>query len=295
MTISHSASCSIWYRRAVDGGSDQSDQYCQVQSRVSLPVNDGGRLFQACLGRARKEQDGSSCDGGIREDFEDRGTKPRNLQTDDGKEFYNKTFQDLMKRKDIHDFSTSGDTKACVVERFNRTLKQRLYRYFTTKNTLNFVPVLQDLVKGYNRSYHRSIKRAPNEVTETNSPEVWTTLYGKTKGKIKKPRFKVGDRVRLNEKFRQFKKGYLPGWTEEVFVVKSVCKGRVPTYKVDEWDGSPVKGTFYAEHLQNVAVEDDDLFRIDKIVKRKGDKVLVRWKGWPDKYDTWLNKKDVKP
>ena len=100
MTISHSASCSIWYRRAVDGGSDRSDQYCQVQSRVSLPVNDGGRLFQACLGRARKEQDGSSCGGGIREDFEERGTKPINLQTDDGKEFYNKTFQDLMKRKD---------------------------------------------------------------------------------------------------------------------------------------------------------------------------------------------------
>ena len=98
------------------------------------------------------------------------GRKPINLQTDDGKEFYNKTFQALMKRKGIHHFSTSGDTKASVVERFNRTLKQRLYQYFTVKNTLNFVPVLQDLVQGYNRSYHHSIKRAPNEVTETNSP-----------------------------------------------------------------------------------------------------------------------------
>ena len=62
---------------------------------------------------------------------------------------------------------------------------------------------------------------------------------------------------------------------------------------MDEWDGTQVKGTFYAEDLQKVTVEDDDLFRIDKIVKRKGDKVLVHWKGWPDKYDTWLNKKDV--
>ena len=70
------------------------------------------------------------------------GRKPINLQTDDGKEFYNKTFQELMKQKDIRHFSTSGDTKASVVERFNRTLKQRLYRYFTVKNTLNFVPVL---------------------------------------------------------------------------------------------------------------------------------------------------------
>ena len=221
------------------------------------------------------------------------GRKPINLQTDDGKEFYNKTFQALMKRKGIHHFSTSGDTKASVVERFNRTLKQRLYRYFTVKNTLNFVPVLQDLVQGYNRSYHRSIKRAPNEVTEANSPEVWETLYGKKKGKVKRPRFKVGDRVRLNEKFRTFKKGYLPGWTEEVFVVRRVQKGKVPTYKVNEWDGTQIKGTFYEQDMQKVTVEDDDLFRIDKIVKRKGDKVLVRWKGWPDKYDTWLNKKDV--
>ena len=158
------------------------------------------------------------------------GRKPINLQTDDGKEFYNKTFKALIKKKNIHHFSTSGDTKASVVERFNRTLKQRLYRYFTVKNTLNFVPVLQDLVRSYNRSFHRSIKRAPNQVTLTNTPEVWETLYGK-KGKWKKPLFKVGDRVRLNKKkFRQFKKGYLPGWTEEVFVVRGVRKGQVPTF-----------------------------------------------------------------
>ena len=220
------------------------------------------------------------------------GRTPTNLQTDDGKEFYNKTFQALMKQKGIHHFSTSGDTKASVVERFNRTLKQRMYRYFTVQNTLNFVPVLQDLVRGYNRSYHRSIKRAPDQVTQSNSEEVWETLYGK-KGKFKKPQFKVGDRVRLNKKFRTFKKGYLPGWTEEVFVVKSVKGGKVPTYKVEEWDGSLLRGTFYEQDLQKVNVKDDDLFRIEKIVKRKGDKVLVRWKGWPVKYDSWLEKKDV--
>ena len=220
------------------------------------------------------------------------GRRPINLQTDDGKEFYNKTFQALMKQKGIHHFSTSGDTKASVVERFNRTLKQRLYRYFTVKNTLNFVPVLQDLVQGYNRSYHRSIRMAPSQVSLANSVDVWETLYGK-KGKIKKPSLKVKDRVRLNKKFRQFKKGYLPGWTEEVFVVKSVRLGKVPTYKVEEWDGTPVKGTFYEQDLQKVTMDDDALFRIEKIVKRKGNKVLVRWKGWPDKYDTWLEKADV--
>jgi len=101
------------------------------------------------------------------------GRTPTNLQTDYGKEFYNKTFQALMEQKGIHHFSTSEDTKASVVERFNRTLKQRLYQYFTVQNTLNFVPVLQDLVRGYNRSYHHSIKRAPDQVTQANSEEVW--------------------------------------------------------------------------------------------------------------------------
>ena len=136
------------------------------------------------------------------------------------------------------------------------------------KNTLNFVP---------------------------NSPQVWQTHYGEKKGKkrSKKPQLKVGDRVRLNKSFRQFKKGYLRAWTEEVFVVRSVRRGKVPTCKVEEWDGTLVKGTFYSQDLQNVTVEDDDLFRIEKIVKRKGDKVLVRWKGWPDKYDTWLEKRAV--
>ena len=80
----------------------------------------------------------------------------------------------------------------------------------------------------------------------------------------------------------------MPGWTEKVFVVKSAC--RVPSYKIEERDGTPVEGTFYAQDLQNVTLEDDDLFRIEKIVKRKGNEVLVRGKGWPDKFDTWLDK-----
>jgi len=116
-----------------------------------------------------------------------QGRKPIQLQTDDGKEFYNKTFQTLLKNYKIHHFSTSGDTKAGGVERFNRTLKQRMYRYFPTSNTLNFVPVLQALVKGYNRSYHRSIKMALNQVTEANSAQVCENLYANKEKKMRKP------------------------------------------------------------------------------------------------------------
>ena len=135
---------------------------------------------------------------------------------------------------------------------------------------------------------------APVKVTVQNEERVWNNLYAKRLKRTRsRPKLKVGDRVRLNKKYRVFKKGYLPGWTEEVFVVSRVVPGVLSTYKINEWDGTPVKGTFYAEDVQKVNVTDDDLFRIEKIVKRKGDKVLVRWKGWPDKYDSWIDKRSL--
>ena len=217
--------------------------------------------------------------------------KPINLQMDDGKEFYNKTFQDLMKRKGIHHFSTSGDTRVSVVERFNQTLKKRMYGYFTMKNTLSYLPMLKELVLGYNRSYHHSIKMAPTKVNARNKEQVRKNLYAKCLGlKCPRPMLKVGDHVRLNKKYRIFKEGYLPGWTEEVFVMAQVRPGVVPTYKINEWGGTPLSGTFYAQDLQKVTKMDDNLFWVEKIVKRKGDKVLVRWKGWPDKYNSWGEK-----
>lgn len=225
-----------------------------------------------------------------------KGRKPLKLQTDDGKEYYNKTFAELMKRKDIQHFSTSGDTKASIVERFNRTLKERLYRYFTSANTLNYTKVLPALVKGYNLSFHRSIGMAPAKVTLANQNDVWNKLYAKRlKGKKRRSGdFKVGDKVRLNKKFRPFKKSYLPGWTEEVFVVRKVKPGPpLTTYQLEEYDGTPLGGTFYKQDLQKVTVNDDQLFRVDKILKRKGTKVLIDWKGWPVKYRSWIDKKDL--
>ena len=218
--------------------------------------------------------------------------QPNRLQTDPGKEFYNRTFQRWIKDQGIQHFSTEGDAKASVVERFNRTLKERLYRYFTAANTLRFDDVLPDLVQGYNATRHRSIGVVPQDVTWENEEAGWNRLYG-PRLKKKKPQFKVGDRVRLNKIHRTFEKGYLPGWTEEVFVVHRVVPGPVPTYKIREWDDTPVEGTFYDADLQKVHVSDQALFRIEKVLKRKKDRWLVNWKGWPDKYNSWIARGDV--
>jgi hypothetical protein len=90
----------------------------------------------------------------------------------------------------------------------------------------------------------------------------------------------------MNKKLRPFRKGYLPSWTEQAFTVRRVIPGIVRSYKIEELDGTLVKGTFYERDLQKVNLQDDDLFRVDTIVKRKGGKVLVRWKGWPGKHNS---------
>ena len=198
-----------------------------------------------------------------------RQTSPRQplrVQTDQGKEFYNAGVQAWFKKHGWHHFSTYGESKASVVERWHRTLKQRMYRYFTAHKTLPYVDVLQLLIHTYNQSYHRSIGRAPHQVTEKTVPEVWDRLYGqRLDQKTPPPKCKVGDRLRLNKKHRPLKKGYLPGWTEEFFVVTHVRRHPVVTYRLSEWDGAPIKGTFYEPDVQKVQVSDDSLFRVEKV------------------------------
>ena len=215
--------------------------------------------------------------------------RPLCVQTDQGKEFLNKKVQAWFKQQGWHHFYTFGDSKASVVERWHRTLKQRMYRYFTAHNTLRYVDVLQPLIHTYNHTYHRSIGMAPHQVTPKTVPDVWERLYGaRLEQTTPPPKCRVGDRVRLNKKHRPFKKGYLPGWTEEVFIITHVRRHPIVTYRLSEWDGTPIKGTFYEPDVQKVQVTDDSLFRVEKVLKRQGRRVLVRWKGWPAKYDSWI-------
>ena len=229
------------------------------------------------------------------------GRKPLRIQTDKGSEFYNKSFQEYLAQQKITHFNTQSDTKATVVERFNKTLKQRLYRALTANATLKCLDFLPDLVKGCNASVHNATGIAPKNVTMYNDGKVSKKLYSKKlfgtfrkRRRRRKPTFKAGDKVMMSKVRRTFKKGYLPGWTEEIFIVDRVINSYVPSYKIKEYDGTPVKGTFYEEELQKVDMGDKDtFFRIEKVLKRKDGKALVRWKGWPSKYDSWVDAKEI--
>ena len=200
---------------------------------------------------------------------------PLRVQTDQGTEFLAKPVQAWFKQHKWYHFVSRGDTKASLVERCHRTLKQRMFRYFTAHNTLHWIDVLPQLVMVYNRSFHRSIGMAPLDVNTQNEAQVWNRLYRARFKRGPKPALKVGDKVRLQKKHRPFKKGYLPGWTEEVFSVSGLKKGPLPLYKVVEWDGTPIEGTFYEQDLQKVQVDDHSLFRVDKVLQRKKGQVLV--------------------
>ena len=221
-----------------------------------------------------------------------QGRKPDKLQTDAGTEFKNKTFQTFLKQHHVHHFVTYNETKAQVVERFNRTLKQMMWPLFTTGSSYHYLDKINDIVSGnYNQTFHRSIKMKPSEVTAMNSQKVWRTIYGKQSSSVNY-KFKFGDQVKISKHKRVFEKSYLPNWSEETFTVAQRIARDPPVYKLKELDGELIKGTFYETELQKVIEPKDHLFRVEKVLRRRGKggqaEVLVHWKGWPKKYDSWI-------
>lgn len=188
-----------------------------------------------------------------------KGRVPNKIQTDLGKEFYNKDVQDLFKKYNIVHFSTHSNEKASIVERFNRTLKEKMWKYFTEKQTYKWTDVLNDLMYNYNHSYHRSIKMTPFEASKNiNIKQVDDNLFkNETKSKVLKPRFKIGDKVRINKYKSIFAKGYMPNYTTEIFKIDKVLLNKKDkkypqdkiTYKIKALDDEEILGIFYEEEL----------------------------------------------
>ena len=215
------------------------------------------------------------------------------VQSDKGTEFLNSTFQSMLQRHGIHFYTSENeDLKASVVERFNRTLKTKMYRYFTHVNTRRYVDVLDDLLHSYNSTYHRSIGMAPVEVGPHNEEEVRGRLYP-TKPKSYKWKYDVGDRVRITTQKSPFRKGYLGYWSEEIFEITSRLPTVPVTYELRDLSGELIKGRFYEPEIQKVLKSDKEHFDIDRILKtrKRGGKIqyLVSWKGYPSKFNSWVD------
>lgn len=229
----------------------------------------------------------------------DESDIPVKIQTDAGKEFFNHVFEKLMKKHNIQHFATGSDLKASIVERFNRTLKTKMWRFFTAKNTRRYIDVIQDLLDSYNNSYHSSIKMKPSEVSPSKTSQVFENLYGTLplSAKASVFKFKEGDIVRISKYRGVFDKMYEQSFTDEYFFVNECIPRIPPVYKLRDIKGEILNGTFYEAELQKVRITPGTLFRIEKILEKKiknGQKmVLVRWQGWPRQFDSWLPAKEV--
>ena len=181
-------------------------------------------------------------------------------------------------------YSTNNKGKSVVAERFIITLKNKIYKYMTSISKNLFIEKLDDIVKKHNNTYHTSIKMKPFDVKDN------TYIDFKKESNDKNPKFKVGDHVRISKYKNIFAKGYISNWSEEIFIIKKI-KNTVPwTYVINDLNSEEIIGTFYENKLQGTSQKE---FRIEKVLKKKGDKSYVKWKGYDNSFNNWIDKKDI--
>lgn len=213
---------------------------------------------------------------------------PVKVQADAGSEFKYGKFNDYLADIDSYYYITHSEMKSAVVERWNRTLKTRMWRYFTHANTYRWVDVLQKLVDSYNGSPHRTLRgRTPASIGSHNQLKVWKEVYAPPPRKEPRFKFDVGDAVRISRDKTVFEKGYTANFSEEHFEISERLARRPPVYRIKDLSGEVLAGVFYEAELQPVTIASDGEYRIEKVLKRLKGKSLVKWRGWPEKFSSW--------
>ena len=174
-------------------------------------------------------------------------------------------------------YSANNEGKSVIAERFIRTIKNKIYKYMTSISNNVYIDKLDDIVKKYNNTYHKSIKMKPVDVKDN------TYIIFKKEVNYKNHKCKVGDHVRISKYKNIFPKEYMPNWSEEIFIINKI-KNTVPwTYVLHDLNGEKIIGTFYENELQKTK---QNKFRIEKVIKRKGDKLYVKWKGYDKSFNS---------
>ena len=241
-----------------------------------------------------KTKTGADVTHAFKELFEER--VPTRIWVDKGREFWNSSLKQLLGKHNIILYSTENEEKSSVAERWNRTMKRKMWKYFTANNTHKYIDILPALVNKYNNTYHHSIRCTPKEALDPkNFTHVFEALYGDTHELAKKPKYHVGDRVRIIKKKKTFEKGFTPNWTEELFTITEVKATKPPTYVIKDANNEKIHGTFYEPELQK---SNQTVYRIEKIIKRRttrnGQKqAYVKWKGYNSNFNSWIPLSDI--
>ena len=181
-------------------------------------------------------------------------------------------------------YSTNNEGKSVVAERFIKTLKNKIYKYMISVSKNVYIHRLDNMVNKYNNTYNSKTKMKPTDAKSK------TYIDSSKEIKDKNPKFKIDDNVRMSKYKNVLANGYTPNWSEEVFEINKV-KNTVPwTYVIIDLNGEEVVGTFYENELQKTNQKE---FRIEKVIKRKGDKIYVKWKGYDNSFNSRIDKEDI--
>ena len=238
-----------------------------------------------------KNKEALNCAAAFKEILK-KGRKPKQVYSDNGNEFRGE-FAKLLQSEKISQIFTKSKFKASIVERFNRTLKQKMYRVFTFMKKTNYMQFLQKIVNTYNISYHRSIKMSPISVTKKNENIVFNNLYSNYLFRPIEFKFKKGSYVRIPVNKSLFQKGNTPSWSNEIYVITEIIPKNPPKYSIKATsDLKNIPKTFYEKELQIVKLEE---FPYDTFEQIKSNKthILVKKLNDENEKEIWLSKKAI--
>ena len=223
------------------------------------------------------------------------GRVPTRLRTDRGTEFLNRKFAELLKTYNItHLTSTNKTYKAATVERVQRTLKGRMFRFFTRIGSHRYIDRVNDFVSGYNNSYHRTIKMTPIQALTADRQQVFRNTYG-VEGLTdlfdnnKPSRIKTGDTVRIAYDRGVFDKGYWRTYSDKTAEVKDVLDRPRPMYILKDHSGE-ITRRYYPEEIQKIP---EPSYRVEKVIKTRvvdgKRQYLVKFVGYPSSENSWVD------
>jgi hypothetical protein len=226
----------------------------------------------------------------FRDTFKLAGRVPKYLWVDQGKEFYNSEMTALLASYNIKRYSTFGQGKAVMVERLNRTLKEKMWKRFTRHQTHNWIDSNEELLEWYNHKEHRGIdNRTPYSMSRW--PDAVQDNEFCFKPEYQKAKYDIGDYVRISKDKGVFGKGYTANWSQEQFIItgirESTC-GEIPMYTLKDWYLEPIQGRFYEPQLQKVKYP--NTYLIEKVIKhdKPGKRLLVKWVGFDSRHNKWI-------
>ena len=192
--------------------------------------------------------------------------------------------KDLLQKHNITLYLTENEEKSIVCERWNHKNKTKMWKQFTVHGNTVYLDTLPKILKQYNNTKHSSIKMTPVEASKKkNESTVYFNLYGDMEQLSSKPRFKIGDKVRISK----YKRKLFDKDTHLIGLVDKIQSTNPITYRLEDLNKEEIQGSFYEPELLKAK---QDIFRIDKVIRRdyKKKQALVKWLGYSNHFNSWI-------